>query len=248
MEVVSVDLNQDDGSNHRRPTKEEKKAMIKQRREAEASQQQEKARSRREAKAQRKEQEKREREAAFLDIDVKIWELNSRSHWDMTSEERKEVKSEILRLQNQKRGFLETGQGRKLFIGKFSFTDLEEKLKLNPPLQKLYAGSRKTSFQDEVIATFGRVDKWEWLEEKGSVFVTFENAEDAQRALEMFGDYEKKKAFVSKINKQMEVKRIPPVAFLRPSFYARWPRNYQARLGAQQQEQQDQQQSGSSGL
>ena len=152
----------------------------------------------------------------------------------MTPVEREEVATELLRLQTQKKSHNETALGRKIFVGKFSFTDLEEKLKLNPPLQSLYAGSRKTWFQDQVTSEFGAVEKWEWLGHKGSVFITFEEGKSAERALEFFGDYEKKKEFVSKINKQMEVKRIPPVAYLRPVFYARWPRNYQMRQQQQQ--------------
>ena len=225
----------------RKPTKEEKKAMIKQRMEAEAARQRAIAQKKREAQYLRRQKERTEREASLQSIDEEIQKLNSRSHWEMTDKEREHVRKETRRLQTQKKAFHETGLGRKIFIGKFSFTDLEEKLKLNPPLQKLYAGSRKTFFQDHVISEFGAVEKWEWLGEKGSVFITFEEGESAEKALKFFGDYEKKKEFVSKINKQMEEKRIPPVAFLRPLFYARWPRNYNMRVERQQQQQQQQQ-------
>ena len=217
-------------SNEKKLTKEEKKAVMQQKREDVTTKQRGDAKKRREDQALRRKKEKEEREAAFLVIDQEIEKLTSRSHWEMTVDERVKVKKKILELKNKKKTFLERGQGRKVFIGKFSFDDLKEKLKLNPPLQGLYKGSRKTIFQDEMIAAFGGVERWEWLEEKGCLFVTFEEKEGAEKALNFFCDYEKKKEFVGRVNKRMEEKRVPPVAFIRPMFYVRWPRNYQGHV------------------
>jgi hypothetical protein len=210
-------------------TKEEKKQAIRQRREKQiAEQKEEKHRVQLEIKSKRETQKAIENslsEDALKAIDAQIHALKSFSYWEMTPKQRVQVQDEILMLERKKKVQKEVAPGRKLFVGKIGFSDLEKRIKLNPPLLHHYIQLRKIHIQ-KLFESFGSVENFCWVDEKDSLFVIYDNPEAAKQALSTFSIFEERKERVMEIQKQLEVDRIPCYIAPKSNFYVRWPKNY----------------------
>ena len=159
------------------------------------------------------------------EIDKKIGELKSQNTWGLSFGEREKVKEKIKHLEEEKQTFRESAPGRKVFVGKLGMEDLEEKLKMNPPLIEKCCQLRRQFFQEE-FQKFGRVEGFEWREERGCLFITFEDKEGAKRMMKEMKEHEKRKELVERVGERVEEKRAAKVVVPKGMFYVRWPKNY----------------------
>lgn len=209
---------------HTLPTKEQKKNAIREKMRDQIAAQHALAKQQKDAIWKKREGQKMKEmtmtEAQKKEIDARIEEPQSRCYWAMSGEERAETKKEIELLLKKKNAKAEVACGRKLYVGKIGFGDLEERIKLNPPLLKLYINIRKRRVE-QMFESFGSVESFRWIDSKCTLFVVFDDADAAERALCTLKQYEERKERVANIAKTLKEERIPRYVAPRSCFYVR---------------------------
>eukprot|EP00211_Chloroparvula_japonica_P014805 CAMPEP_0119135038 /NCGR_PEP_ID=MMETSP1310-20130426/18523_1 /TAXON_ID=464262 /ORGANISM="Genus nov. species nov., Strain RCC2339" /LENGTH=255 /DNA_ID=CAMNT_0007125891 /DNA_START=167 /DNA_END=934 /DNA_ORIENTATION=- len=206
--------------------KEEKKRQIRQRMLEQIEAQREEARRVREEKEQDKAERDKAEEAVHAEavesVEQELTRLAAVNRWDVGEAEYKRSRERIRELEREKRLHMEKAVGRKLFIGKLSHADLDEKYAKNPPLLRTYKRHRVKAVQD-LFGEFGEVEEITWT--KNAVFVTFAEAKAAETCLEVLGYYPNRLERVKAIRKAQKQRNIPSIVAPSPSFYPRWPKN-----------------------
>eukprot|EP00008_Paramoeba_atlantica_P015609 CAMPEP_0201476018 /NCGR_PEP_ID=MMETSP0151_2-20130828/1318_1 /ASSEMBLY_ACC=CAM_ASM_000257 /TAXON_ID=200890 /ORGANISM="Paramoeba atlantica, Strain 621/1 / CCAP 1560/9" /LENGTH=233 /DNA_ID=CAMNT_0047856277 /DNA_START=239 /DNA_END=940 /DNA_ORIENTATION=+ len=206
--------------------KEEKKRLIREKMQRHIASQRSEALEKKLRQTNQKQKETKSNRDVVDSLDQEIQRLQSLSVWSMTPEQRSDVKKQIELLQQKKKGGWETAPGRKIFVGKVVFDDLEKKFKLNPPMLKQHIQMRKKAFE-RIFSKFGEVENFQWVEEKTCFFVTYEDSSVAQTVVETLADFNTRKDYIQKEKKFLEQKHLPVLVAPRFSYYVRWPKNYQ---------------------
>lgn len=113
--------------------------------------------------------------------------------------------------------------GRKIFVGKATFSDIISDDSFNEFLKEELIDGRKEEFT-KIFEKYGVIDTIKPNWDKNYFFVVYNEAADAQKAFNALTPFEERKKIASALRKQFKKSakniKLAPL----PTFYVRWPK------------------------
>jgi len=158
------------------------------------------------------------------------WEAEQRRRrleWEKKKKElRRDRKERKQRFKAQKDRILREEQeelGRKIFVGKATFSDIISDDSFNEFLKEELIDGRKEEFT-KIFEKYGVIDTIKPNWDKNYFFVVYNEAADAQKAFNALTPFEERKKIASALRKQFKKSakniKLAPL----PTFYVRWPK------------------------